>query len=90
MKIDSIDRVSNNGVYIRAPTPESLTPEEECIQWASLTNDYRYYKRLAFLRDAETKAAREEIMRKYPYNGKSTFSELLEEGMQGKMVNILV
>lgn len=80
MKIEGLTRVSKEGAYIYLPAPESVTSEQECKNLALLTKDYRYYKRLLVLQDPETKAAREEIMRKYPYDGKSTFAELLAEG----------
>ncbi|MBR5965915.1 MAG: hypothetical protein IK015_07365 [Treponema sp.] len=82
MKIGNLPEVSKEGIYVHVPTADSLTSEQECIKWASLTNDYRYYMRLSLLRNKETKAAREEIMRKYPYDGKSTFAELLAEGIR--------
>jgi len=46
-------------------------------------DDYTDYKAYLLRNSPETKAAREEIMRKYPYDGKSTFAELLEEGRKG-------
>ncbi len=44
-------------------------------------DDYADYKTYLLRNSPEVVAAREEIMRKYPYDGKSTFSELLEEGI---------
>lgn len=84
MKIGRLAEVSKEGIYVSVPHPDSLTSEPECIRWATLTNDYRYYRRLALLRDKETKAAREEIMSKYPYDGKSTFAELLAKGIRNR------
>lgn len=45
-------------------------------------DDYKDYLANLLRNSPETKAAREEIMRKYPYDGKSTFGELLEEGVR--------
>ena len=80
MKINSVSRISNESVVVELPVPES-TSEQECRMLAYLTNDWRYYTRLAFLQNPETKAARKEILEKYPYDGKSSFSELLAKAI---------
>jgi len=49
-----------------------------------LTNDWQYYRRLVFLQHPETKAAKKEILEKYPYDGKSTFSELLAKAIENE------
>ena len=44
--------------------------------------DYTDYLAMLDRHSPEVKVAREEIMRKYPYDGKSTFAELLAEGIR--------
>lgn len=46
---------------------------------AVITNDWYYYNKLLNLRRErmEVEAAHKEILEKYPYDGKSTFAELL-------------
>ena len=44
--------------------------------------DYADYKTYLLRNSPEVVAAREEVMRKSPYDGKSTFAELLEEGVK--------
>lgn len=47
-------------------------------------NDYAAYKAILDRNSPEVKAAREEIMHKYPYDGKSTFAELLAKGIRNR------
>ena len=81
MKINGVSRISSESSFVKVTIPESLTSEQECRMLAYLTNDWRYYARLAFLQNPETKAARKEILEKYPYDGKSSFSELLAKAI---------
>ena len=81
MKINGVPRISSESSFVKVTVPESLTPEQECRMLALLTNDWQYYRKLAFLQHPETKAARKEILEKYPYDGKSTFAELLAKAI---------
>lgn len=81
MKINGVSRISSESSFVKVTVPESLTPEQKCRMLALLTNDWQYYRRLAFLQHPETKAARKEIFEKYPYDGKSSFSELLAKAI---------
>lgn len=65
----------------RAPLVYDKNYELKLERMAVLTGDWRYYDRLLEVRSRriEAEAARKEILEKYPYDGKSTFSELLAE-----------
>jgi len=84
IKINGVSRISSERAFVKVTVPESLTPEQECRMLALLTNDWQYYRRLVFLQHPETKAAKKEILEKYPYDGKSTFSELLAKAIENE------
>lgn len=49
---------------------------------AAVTGSWRYYQKVLELQAPDLLAARKEILEKYPYDGKSTFKELLARALK--------
>ena len=56
--------------------------EKSLQQKAIVTGNWKYYQELLFVQ--ESLRCRKEILEKYPYDGKSSFSELVAEEVEKK------
>lgn len=84
-KVGQVAAIENSANYynLRRFVPaKSQSLEYAYRKMAAVTGSWRYYQKVLELQAPDLLAARKEILEKYPYDGKSTFKELLSRAVK--------
>ena len=86
-KVGQVAAIENSANYynLRRFVPaKSQSLEYAYRKMAAVTGSWCYYQKVLELQAPDLLAARKEIIEKYPYDGKSTFKELMARAVKDR------